>query len=355
MKKNKSKLKSIFKPLLIGCGTIVFLFLVFVIWLVIGYFPGFGDETSPYHPFRSYEKQKLYLDSYDKRAEKWPVASETLFVDTSFGQTYVRISGPVNGPPVVLMHGGNATSLSWASNVEALSAHYRVYAVDNIYDVGRSVYTKKFETEIDMIDWLDEVHDGLGLKDGINIVGVSYGGWILSRYALARRERLNRVVLIAPAATVLPFDREFLKYAVLRMLPHRYFARKTMFWMFEDLVNKDDESLAFFEEEIEFVYLGTKCFKPLQLLTPTVMTDEELEGLSVPALFLVGENEKMYSAKEAIRRLNDVAPRIKTELVHGAGHDLTMVQREVVHEAILRFIHPEVMPGQVSDYCPEQR
>jgi pimeloyl-ACP methyl ester carboxylesterase len=337
------------KPFLIGCAALVSLVLVFVIWLAISYFPGFGDETSAYHPFRSSEKQILYLDAYAKRAEKWPVESETLFIDTSFGKTFVRISGPANGAPVVLMHGGNATSLSWLPNVEALSADFRVYAIDNVYDIGRSVYKKKFETEKDMVEWLDEVHDGLGLENGINIVGLSYGGWIASRYVLAHPERIERTVLIAPAATVLPFDREFLKYAILRMLPHRYFFKKTMFWVFEDLVSSGDENLKFLKNELDFVYLGIKCFRPLRLLNPTVMTDEELNSISVPMLFLVGENEKIYSAEEAIQRLNEVAPHIKTQLVLEAGHDLTIVQSEVVNEVILDFIHPEDILNQISE------
>jgi pimeloyl-ACP methyl ester carboxylesterase len=350
MDKRPSSLKAALKPFLIGCGALASVALVLLMWLVISYSPGFGDETAAYHPFRSSEKQKIYWDAYDKRAKKWPVPSETLFINTSFGQTFVRISGPGNGAPVVLLHGGNATSLSWLPNVAALSAGYRVYAIDNVYDIGRSVYKKKFETEQDMVAWLDEVHDGLGLGENINIVGLSYGGWMACGYALARPERLNRAVLIAPAATVLPFDREFLKYAILRMLPHRYFARKTMFWLFEDLVSKGDDHLKRFEEEIDFVYLGIRCFRPLQLLNPTVLTDEALKSISTPMLFLIGENEKIYAATEAIQRLNDVAPQIHTELVPDAGHDLTLVQSEVVNEAILEFIHPEEgIPKQVFE------
>jgi pimeloyl-ACP methyl ester carboxylesterase len=75
------------------------------------------------------------------------------------------------------------------------------------------------------------------------------------------------------------------------------------------------------------------------------MTDEELKSISVPTLFLVGENEKMYSVTEAIQRLNEVAPQIKTEIVIDAGHDLTLVQSEAVNDAVLKFIRTGDMPG----------
>jgi pimeloyl-ACP methyl ester carboxylesterase len=111
-----------------------------------------------------------------------------------------------------------------------------------------------------------------------------------------------------------------------------------MFWLFEDLVSTGDENLNLIEKEIDFIYLGKKCFRPLRLLNPTVLTYAELKSISVPMLFLVGENEKIYSAERAIQRLNEVAPHIQTQLELDAGHDLTIVQSEVVNQAILEFI-----------------
>jgi len=58
----------------------------------------------------------------------------------------------------------------------------------------------------------------------------------------------------------------------------------------------------------------------------------------VPALYVVGENEKIYSAQKAIRRLNEVAPQIKTGLIPQAGHDLTIAQAEMVNNKVLGFL-----------------
>ena len=88
---------------------------------------------TPYHPFRSAAAKAQYLRFYDMRAEKWPVNSKSRFVDTSFGQTFVRISGSDTAPILVLLHGGRSNSLQWLPNIEALSERYRVFAVDNIF------------------------------------------------------------------------------------------------------------------------------------------------------------------------------------------------------------------------------
>jgi pimeloyl-ACP methyl ester carboxylesterase len=71
---------------------------------------------------------------------------------------------------------------------------------------------------------------------------------------------------------------------------------------------------------------------------PELVTDEQWAGLRVPCLFLVGENEKIYSAKAAVRRLNRCAPQVKTEVLRGAGHDLAMVNPDLVTSRVLEFL-----------------
>ncbi len=74
------------------------------------------------------------------------------------------------------------------------------------------------------------------------------------------------------------------------------------------------------------------------LVTPTVLSDEELQSLQVPTLYLVGENEKIYSASDAVARFKKFAPHINVEIIQNAGHDLTIVQSETVTRLILEFL-----------------
>jgi pimeloyl-ACP methyl ester carboxylesterase len=296
------------------------------------------SEMTPYHPFRSEKAKQRYLSFYDLHAEKWPVESETLMVDTSYGQTFVRISGPVDAPPLVLMHGANATSLSWIPNIEGLSQNYRTYAVDSIYDIGRSVFTKIFKAPHEFVDWMDELFSALELGDNINLMGLSYGGWLTSQYALEHPERIDKIVLLAPAATVLQLGPGFLKPALISILPHRHFVKKGVYPILEDLFNKDETTREFAEYWVDHLDLGLRSFKPKMLVSPTVLTDADWKRFTMPVLFLVGENEKIYSPGKAVERLNSVAPQIKTEIILGAGHDLSAVQAEIVNQKILDFL-----------------
>jgi len=295
-------------------------------------------EMLAYHPFRSVEAREQYLKLYDARAKKWPVISESMTVNTSYGQTFVRISGPVGAQPLVLLHGIGGSSLQWRPNIEALSRCYRTYAVDNIYDYGRSVYTRNIESPDDFVKWLDELFSVLELGDNINLVGLSYGGWLTSQYALRFPHRLEKIVLLAPAGTVLPLRSEWIARAILSVLPHRYFLKSLMHWLLEDLAQKDEASRTMLEEEVDAAFIATRSFKRKRLVSPTVLEDKELQSIKMPALYLVGENEKIYSPQEAVQRLNDVAPQIETVIIPNCGHDLTMVQADMVNRKILEFL-----------------
>jgi pimeloyl-ACP methyl ester carboxylesterase len=211
--------------------------------------------------------------------------------------------------------------------------------VDNIYDYGRSIYTQIIKNPDEFVNWLDELFSALELGNNIDLMGLSYGGWLTSQYALRLPERLNKIVLLAPACTVLPLSYKWMFRAVLCAVPHRYFAKSFMYWLLEDLVQRGNASRALIEEYVDESYLALRSFKTKRMVNPTVLTDEELRSINVPALYLVGENEKIYSASKAIERLNEIAPQIKTEVIPHAGHDMTIVQSEMVNGIVLEFLH----------------
>jgi len=156
-------------------------------------------RVSAHHPFRSAKAKERYLKLYDMRAKEWPVASETRMADTAYGPTFVRVSGSASTPPLVLLHGVSGNSLQWMPNIEALSKSFRVYAVDNIYDYGRSVYTRIIKNPDDYVVWLDELLGALGLRDSIHLMGLSYGSQrlLLILTAILRPSLIAVVVAVA--------------------------------------------------------------------------------------------------------------------------------------------------------------
>jgi pimeloyl-ACP methyl ester carboxylesterase len=337
----KPRKRKLLRFLGIGCGTVLLVVLGLVGWIAVQVRAmGRPVVVDGVHPFKSAAKRDRYLANYDARAARWPVPSKAVVVDTSWGETLVRISGPEDGPALVLLPGANATSLLWAPNVAAWAEHYRVYAVDNIFDFGRSINSRNLTTPEDFVEWLDELLVRMGLEEDVNLLGLSYGGWIAGQYGMTHPERLAKLVLVAPAATVAWFSGDFIKKGIMCLIPVPHFTKGMVRWALHDAAEGTPEQRRVVEEAEENAWLGLRSFKFRQMVNPTVLSDEELASFRIPVLFLVGENEVIYSitGREAVERINRVAPEIETELFPDCGHDLTLVQADRFNRRVLDFL-----------------
>lgn len=299
------------------------------------------SELPAYYPFKSVAKEKQYRQYYENRMMEWPKPSETRMIITSFGRTAVRLSGRETAPPLVLLPSGYASSLIWLPNIEGLAPHFRIYAVDHIYDVGLSVNSCPITSGDDLTAWLDELLTELGLEDGVTLMGLSFGGWLTSRYALVRQDRLHSAVLAAPVATIFPLPGEWAWRGIIGALPpHKFFMTHFLTdWMCPNLAKAEDEyKKRMLDHWMNDALMAMKCFTFRMPITPTVLTDDELRSLQIPILFLVGENEVVYPAAQAVDRLKTTAPSVVTKIIPNAGHDLTIAQTELVNSAILSFL-----------------
>ena len=296
-------------------------------------------NIAEYYPYRTAAARDFcfrYLD--DLAVRTWPVVSEERLVPTSFGRTFVRISGPPAAPALVLLHGAGSTSLMWAPNIAALSSKYRTVAVDQIGEFGRSVCARPVQSLPDLVEWLDELIVALEAGERVSIAGMSYGGALAAQYALRFPERLEKAVLLAPGSTVLRPPLEFWARLIVLGIAREKGLRAFFQWIFSDAARADP---GWVESTIEVLSLNMRNIQRHRTPIPPVLTDAEWESLRTPTLFLAGEHEVIYSAEKAVRHLKRVAPRVAAEIIPGAGHDLTVVQAAMVNQRMLRFLNGE--------------
>ncbi|CAN5235068.1 hypothetical protein BH09ACT6_BH09ACT6_12740 [soil metagenome] len=102
------------------------------------------------------------------------------------------------GPVVVLVHGINSSSESWANVVPLLSPMYRVIAID-LLGFGKSVAPADATFTLDEhVAALHATIRSLRLRGRFTLVGHSLGALISSRYAAIHRREIAQVVLVAP-------------------------------------------------------------------------------------------------------------------------------------------------------------
>jgi pimeloyl-ACP methyl ester carboxylesterase len=301
---------------------------------------GIDLEPKPmsHFPFRSSACREQYHARYAQRAVAWPVPCETRLIETPAGWTHVRLSGSREAPLLLLLHGARGNSLMWVPNIAALSAGLNTCAIDTIGETGLSVCRNRLSRTEQLLAWLEEVIGVLAPGQPVSLAGLSYGGYLASQFALRFPGRIRRLVLLSPAATVMPVSAAMLGRAMLTVLPHIAFRRSFYHWLLADSVRSGPEGRVWVDEAVDDWALADRCFAYLHLVGAAVLDDDTLRQWRTPTLYLVGENERMYSPHHALARLRRLAPQIKTGLIPGAGHDLWWVRAETVNKAMVEFL-----------------
>ena len=289
--------------------------------------------------FKTPEGEVAYLAAYEAAMRLWPVPYEEIELPSRFGMTHVVTSGPKDAPPLVLLHGYMANLTMWSPNIADWSKDYRVYAIDVMGQPGKSIPDpdEPIGDAADLVTWLSETFNGLNL-DRIFLVGMSYGGWLALNLAMTAPERVRKLVLLSPAASLQPLVRQFgLRVMAMIFFPTRFTANSLMGWM----GIKDTPGDTLTRCVLDLGYLGVKHFR-LQPETarvmPGVFSDEELRALHMPVLLLIGENEVIYDPAKALDRARALLPNFEGELVPQSNHNMCASQCRIVDARVLDFL-----------------
>jgi len=158
--------------------------------------------------FKNPQAEAAYMAAYDRALAKWPVPYKTIYVPTEYGDTFMIVSGPEDGEPLILIHGMGSNAADWKVNFAALAGTYRVYALDIIGYANKSKPFKVFSDRAEFAEWITSILDALKIEK-THMLGYSLGGFLTVSYALEKPERLKKIALLAPAATFIPFGKEF--------------------------------------------------------------------------------------------------------------------------------------------------
>lgn len=297
-------------------------------------------------PYKSVKGEAEYMAAYESSLQLWPVPYEHRDVKGSYGSTHLVSAGPEDAPALILLHMDFLSLSMWSANIEELSRNFRVYAIDVIGQPGKSIPDKPLRNRDDAAAWISEVLDSLKL-DTVTMAGASLGGWFTLNYAIRVPERLKRIVLLSPGGSFLNERVTFYLYALPALispfLPQGLlFDRFMRFTTYQENL-RDPRVRAIDERMRHQMYLGFKHFRiwrywSSQVIKPHVFPDEELRGMQVPTLLLVGQQEALYDSVAAMERARKLIPNFEGEIIPRASHDMTIGQHEIVNNRILRFL-----------------
>lgn len=239
------------------------------------------------------------------------------------------------GPPLVLIHGGNGSWMHWVRNIQTLSTHYAVWAVD-LPGFGDSA---DLPGDADALDRqrrlvrltkqsLDRV---VPATQEIRLAGFSFGGLVASQLAQLRGG-LVRLVLLGPAG------HGIWRQPAPRLLNWRACAAQDM----PGVIRHNLASLMIHSPQAIdnlAVQVHTYCSerarywsKPISLGTPLL---EALAQLSVPITFIWGEHDATAVPEEVRQVLLAHRTERSFELIASAGHWVQYEAHDNVNHLLL--------------------
>ena len=272
-----------------------------------------------------------YERAYAASLELWPIPWESRFVETTFGDTHVIVSGEPDGEPVVLLHAASLSAAQWSLQAGGLGRTHRLYAVDLMGDIGLSRQRAEVHTRAQAADWLTTTLDGLEL-DRTALVGSSFGGFHAINLALARPDRVGSLALLAPAATLKPFKplaNVFIRTGSLLPLPMTV-KPGLRGMMSGDLPDPGSSA------RCRPAWLGSGTTGPASSRHRSRIGSWRTLPVARSSCWAIGRS--IYDPYEAARRATALIPDCDVEVVPGVGHLLGMQRPDVVNARLNAFL-----------------
>lgn len=259
--------------------------------------------------FKSASGKRQVMDLYDRMLGQWPVEHELLELPTRHGRTFIIASGKKDADRLILLHGAGSNSMMWVDDIKRYSEHFRVYAVDLIGEAGKSAANRPAWHGPAYEEWLADIYDGLHIAKA-TIIGISQGGWTALKFATARPERLDRLVLICPGG-IIPDRIVFVMYAFALSIGGSRGIRRIVGMLFGDQPVP--------ASVLETMTITMKHFKH-RIGIPPLYSDEELAALTMPTHLIGGTKDVLRDSEKIAERLHRLLPLLSVDLVSGGGH-----------------------------------
>ncbi|MEV0374511.1 alpha/beta fold hydrolase [Streptomyces sp. NPDC050636] len=247
---------------------------------------------------------------YQEVLRTWPVPAEHVRVPTREGETFVLVSGPIDAPPLLLLHGSGANTAAWRDDITSWSRHFRTYALDLIGEPGLSAPSRPPLASDAHALWLDDVLEGLGITSA-SIVGMSLGGWLALDYATRRPERVTRLALLCPGG----LGRQKMGWLVTALLLHP-FGRRGVRRSVGAITGLDTPQARPILDQVALTFTH---FKPRTERLP-LFSDDALHRLTMPVLVTVGGRDAMFDSEGTTRRVRQCVPHATVNLLPEVGH-----------------------------------
>lgn len=281
--------------------------------------------------YRSPAGRRALAKVYTDAVEELAIDVEERTVETRHGDTHVLLAGPVNGTPVVVFQGGNATNPMTLAWYAGLAKEYRLIAPDTIGQPGFSAEIRVDPRGDGYGEWVVDLLDAFDIQ-AAPMIGTSYGSGIILRTAVLVPERIDRAALVVPAGfgtgSLVSMIRVGLPAILYRFLDTRWLLERVLTAMVTqpdpDPVVRETIAASLRHVKLEREFPGA--------------TADELRGFTAPVALYVAEDDPFFPPDDVISRARSrLSTLSKTVILDGEKHILSPAAQEKVTASIHTF------------------
>jgi pimeloyl-ACP methyl ester carboxylesterase len=290
--------------------------------------------TSIYH---TPQGEAAIHEIYHRQVASLGVPVEHRNVPTRYGNTHLLITGPADGHPLVVFHGGNSLnpiSLSWFLPLAANG--FRIYAPDTIGHPGRSAAKRLSPRDNSYGLWAADVLDSLELEQA-RFIGPSYGAGIVLRLASIFPERILKASLVVPSGFVKPAMGPMIRQLVIPMLAYRLSpSPERLVATLAPLAGQPNPQIL---ESTALIFQHVR----VEAEMPRAVSAQELARLHAPVQVIAAERDILFPGERVVARARQVVPNlIDTYVIAGSPHFLPPEVHPQVVDRISRFLSDNV-------------
>ncbi|MGN0537270.1 MAG: alpha/beta fold hydrolase [Acutalibacteraceae bacterium] len=282
--------------------------------------------------YRNEKSKNAVLELYDRQIEELNISYKDLYVDTTFGKTHLIECGNSEGKPLLVFHGGNATTAYNLKYCHFLLPHFHIYAVDTIGHPGKSAEKEVSSYGQDYGKWAVEVIKSLGFEK-MACFGGSFGGGILVKAMCVAPEVIEKSVLLVPAA---------IKNAPLYKSINMAFPM-LMYWLThkEKWLIKCFLPITLTEQGITEDFLVTaRCSIDNVKIKSVMPQNESCESLGKyhnPVLVMAAEKDQLFPANSVLPKVEKVWKQSVIYSLKDRGHmnKLTCAEEKMIIDFLL--------------------
>lgn len=279
--------------------------------------------------YKSEKGKKAILDIYDKKLEALNIQTESMTIQTSFGDTHILISGDENKPPIIVVHGSNGCAPLAFETYPNLTEEYRVYAVDVLAQPNKSAETRLSMKDDSYGRWINEIINHFNM-DQVSMAGFSFGGLIILKTLEYDERKIKEVFLSAPAYIVNgnPLKALFMIFIPMRRYMKTKNARYVEKFLAEVFTERD-------EFAIEFL---SKVFLEFEMdFTPVpVIKGKAARKITTPINIFAAKNDVLFPGNKMRKRAQRIFPSLNyIDVLDDSKHVQSKSQNLQIEEFIL--------------------